>query len=343
MLADPMASRLRIPTPMKSTLIPLVLALLSTSSSGEQDPSGAKSRHALIFGIDGCRSDALKLAVETGKAPHVATLIENGTVTWTAYAGGELDKPTQQATLSGPGWSSVFTAVWHDKHGVTDNTFRGSNFVRYPNFLERVRVARPESDAVSLVTWPPIHEHLFKPTVEAGRCTCHTYVHTDPLMTEERLIQNSILEVSTGNPSVVFCYQGLIDTVGHQYGFSPAVPEYMEAIRVSDERIGQVIAAVRQRPRFAHEDWLFVVCTDHGGIGKSHGGQTPEERVIPLVVSGGDVPRGMVSTAVVGHTAVPATVMRHLDIQVDPSWGWVGGAFPETENRETGVDSVPAF
>lgn len=315
------------------TLSSLVIpALLATSSPGQETSNDSRSRHALVFGIDGCRSDALKLAVETGKAPNIAKLIESGTVTWTAYAGGELDKPTQQATFSGPGWSSIFTAVWHDKHGVTDNTFRGSNFARYPNFLERVRVARPESDAVSLVTWPPIHEHLFRPTAEAGRCTCHTYVHSDPLITEERLVRNTILEVTTGNPSVVFCYQGLIDTAGHQSGFSPEIPEYMEAIRVSDERIGQVIAAVRQRPRFSSEDWLFLICTDHGGIRKIHGGQTPEERVIPLIVSGGDIPKGVVSKSVVGQIAVPATVMRHLKIEVDPAWGWVGKAFPSSES-----------
>jgi predicted AlkP superfamily pyrophosphatase or phosphodiesterase len=292
-----------------------------------------RSKHALIFGIDGCRADALKLAVETGKAPNIAKLIQTGTVTWTAYAGGELDKPTQQDTFSGPGWSSIFTAVWHDKHGVTDNSFRGSNFTRYPNFLERVRSARPNDDVVSLVTWPPIHEHIFQPTNEKGRCTCHTYVHSDPLVTEEKLVRNTILEVSTGNPSVVFCYQGLIDTVGHQSGFSPAVSQYMEAIRISDERIGQVIDAVNKRPQFSNEDWLFVVCTDHGGIRKVHGGQSPEERIIPLIVSGGETPKGLVSQAVVGQIAVPATVMRHLQLKVDPAWGWVGKAFPEIETQ----------
>jgi phosphoglycerol transferase MdoB-like AlkP superfamily enzyme len=103
----------------------------------------------------------------------------------------------------------------------------------------------------------------------------------------------------------------------------------MEAIRISDERIGQVIDAVNKRPQFSNEDWLFVVCTDHGGIRKVHGGQSPEERIIPLIVSGGETPKGLVSQAVVGQIAVPATVMRHLQLKVDPAWGWVGKAFPE--------------
>jgi predicted AlkP superfamily pyrophosphatase or phosphodiesterase len=322
---------------------PAVIIMVSGLSMAQETVPPARSKHALIFGIDGCRADALKLAVETGKAPHIAKLIQSGTVTWNAYAGGELGKPTQQITLSGPGWSSIFTAVWHDKHGVTDNTFRGANFTRYPNFIEHVRKALPEQDAASLVSWAPINEHIFKPTVEDGRCTCHTYVSSDPLMTEEKLIRNTILEVSSGSPSVVFCYQGLIDIVGHESGFSPEVPEYMEAIRVSDERIGQVIAAVNQRPGIANEDWLFIVCTDHGGIGKGHGGQSPEERVIPLVVSGGETPKGLVSEAVVGLIAVPATVMRHLGLAVDPAWGWVGKAFPETgADRQGATDPAPS-
>lgn len=296
------------------------------------------NRHVILFGIDGCRSDALKIAVETGKAPNISALIKSGTVTWTAYAGGELDKPTQQATNSGPGWSSIFTAVWHDKHGVTDNSFRGDNFARFPNFLDRLHVLNPKADLVSLISWPPLHEHLIKPTDDETSCTCHTYSHADPVGTERKLIDNTIHSLSSGDPDVIFCYQGYIDHAGHTFGFSPEVPEYMESIRLSDERIGEVIAAVRKRPKFAEEDWLFIVATDHGGIEKRHGGQTPEERVIPLIVSGGNTPKGMLSTAVVGQTVVPATVMRHLGIEVDPSWGWVGKAFPEIGSNPSGIE-----
>jgi predicted AlkP superfamily pyrophosphatase or phosphodiesterase len=312
-----------------STLIPCLFAgFLTVAHGGEFG-----NRHVILFGIDGCRSDALKLAVEAGKAPNISALIQSGTVTWNAYAGGELDKPTQQATYSGPGWSSIFTAVWHDKHGVTDNSFRGDNFNRYPNFMDRLHAVHPAADQVSLISWPPLHESLIKPVNGDMNCTCHTYNHADPIPTEKKLIDQTVWLISSGDPDVVFCYQGNIDHVGHTWGFSPQVPEYMEAIRLTDERIGEVIAAVGRRPKFTEENWLFVVATDHGGIEKRHGGQSPEERTIPLIVAGGDIPKGMVSDAVIGQVAVPATVFRHLQVEVPASWGWVGTAFPETDSQ----------
>ncbi|CAM5353026.1 hypothetical protein SALBM311S_08742 [Streptomyces alboniger] len=44
---------------------------------------------------------------------------------------------------SGPGWSSVLTGVWPDRHGVTGNDFTGADYLRYPDFLTRATTLRP--------------------------------------------------------------------------------------------------------------------------------------------------------------------------------------------------------
>ncbi|MEO5916397.1 MAG: alkaline phosphatase family protein [Luteolibacter sp.] len=290
------------------------------------------NRHVLLFGIDGCRSDALKIAVEKGSAPNIAGLIHTGTVTWTAFAGGELDQPTQQNTVSGPGWSSIFTGVWANKHGVTDNSFHGENFSRYPNLFDHLHQSHPAARFVSLVSWPPIHENLIGPSPEDGRTAIvrHTWPHENPVEQEKPLIAETIQTISNGDPDIVFCYQGQVDTAGHQHGFSPDVPEYMDAIHLTDARIGEVLTAVRQRQSFASENWLLIVATDHGGSGTKHGGQSPEERTIPLIVSGGDVAKGVVSKEIIGQTCIPATVFHHLQVDVPASWTWEAKAFPET-------------
>ena len=33
-------------------------------------------------------------------------------------------------TISGPGWSSILTGVWADKHGVLDNDFKVKHYVK---------------------------------------------------------------------------------------------------------------------------------------------------------------------------------------------------------------------
>ncbi len=78
-----------------------------------------KSKHVLIIGIDG----ALVSAVQSADTPNLDSLITNGAYTWHAYGGGILNTDTQQATSSGPAWSSILTGVWVNKHGVVDNNF----------------------------------------------------------------------------------------------------------------------------------------------------------------------------------------------------------------------------
>jgi hypothetical protein len=294
------------------------------------------NRHAILFGIDGLRADALKTAVENRTAPNIAGLIEAGTVTWTAYAGGDFGTPGQQPTVSGPGWSSVLTGVWTDKHGVTDNSFKGGNFSHYPSLFERLGEVRPQARCASLVSWDPIHEHIVTASPADGRVPLARHAWPHEAGSDEKLIEETIREISANDPDLTFCYQGDVDGAGHQHGFSPGSPEYMAAIETADSRIGQVLAAVRGRADFAAEDWMFVVATDHGGKGTKHGGQSPEERTIPLIVAGGGAAKGAVSTESPGQTCVPATLFRFLGVDVPAAWGWDPATFP----RKIGKDRV---
>ncbi len=65
-------------------------------------------KHALVIGLDGVLPAALKVA----KTPIMDSLALNGAITFKAFAGGEKGTKTEQATSSGPGWSSILTGVW---------------------------------------------------------------------------------------------------------------------------------------------------------------------------------------------------------------------------------------
>ena len=296
----------------------------------ETTPAGQpKIRRAMIIGLDGLRSDALKLAVESGRAPHIAGLISSGAVTWHAMSGGwtpDATDPTRQATYSGPGWSSVLTGVWRDKHGVNGNDFKGQRFDLYPALFQRLHEAEPSARSVSLVSWKPINDHIVAPLGEEI-CACLNFTDGSQSQTDADLTAKTIELLENSHPTLVFYYQGNIDAAGHRFGFSPEVSDYMDAIELADARIGRVLEAVRQRPDFPREDWLFVVTSDHGGIGKGHGGHTPEERIIPFIASGGTVPKGLISQQIIGQVAAPATVFRHLGLGIPSSWGWEADGF----------------
>ncbi len=300
-------------------------SLYSAPGPGDQGTFGNK--RVVLFGIDGCRADALKKAVENGTAPNMAGLIADGAVTWNAFAGGIQGTPTEQQTSSGSGWASVLTAVWRDKHGVNGNDFSARNFGTYPHFFKRIKEEHPQAELSSLVSWSPIHDIITEDSGGDTICDCHTYTSGSYDNRDSELITKTIELINSSNPDVVFCYQGAVDIAGHGNQFHPDNVPYMTALATADLRIGQVLNAIRNRPQYDQEDWLYIITTDHGGRGNGHGGQSAEERIIPFVVAGGASPKGLITRQVIGQVAAPATAFRHLGLSIPEAWGWESDAF----------------
>lgn len=308
------------------------LVLVYTAAGPPLNLYGGK--HVLVIGMDGCRADALKQQVETGNAPNIAGLVANGTVTWSAHAGGELGGATQQPTISGPGWTSINTGVWTNVHHVIDNSSppydqpatAGSYMVsQAPHFARRLVESKPGTYVSSIASWNWIEDYLV-----AAQPSYFGYHSKATATTEEgrdsEVAAKAIANLGSANPDVMFLHFDQCDGAGHSLGFSPTVPEYMTAIHNVDGLIGTVLNAVAARPNYASEQWMVIVTADHGGNGTSHGGQSVGERTITFLVSGGGVPIG-VSTASPGHAAVPATLMRYLGLSIPAAWNLAEDGF----------------
>ncbi len=293
----------------------LMTAILVSCGS---DDAALKSKHALVIGVDGLLVEGLQQAT----TPTLDSLITDGAVTYDAFAGGELGTPTEQPTLSGPGWSSILTGVWVDKHGVTDNGFEGARYDEYPHFFVRLREQNPDAYLSSFVSWQFINFVILEGEDYAFTPLVPTAAEGDAAVTAA-VVEH--MEAQT--PDVVFVHLDEVDHIGHTEGYSPMVPAYLAAIEMIDAQIGQMLDAVRARPTYATEDWLVLVTTDHGGVDKGHGGQTDEEREIPTIASGESVQNGQLISPGPGHTAIPPTVMKHLGLSIDPAWGWESEPF----------------
>jgi predicted AlkP superfamily pyrophosphatase or phosphodiesterase len=279
------------------------------------DPFG--NRHVLVIGIDGVRPDALQAAA----TPNIDGLITNGSVSYQAFAGGELGTPSQQPTVSGPGWSSILTGVWVDKHHVKGNKFEEPNYDNYPHFFKRIKEANPHAYLSSIVTWEPIHYRILSD--EDYR---YTTVGEDYGMMDADATKNAVEHLGSADPDALFFYLGDVDETGHKFGYSTEVPEYMKALEIADAQVGAILEAITSRPNYKNEDWLVIVTTDHGGLDTGHGGQSEDERTIFFITSGNGANRGELSPGP-GHVAVPPTVFKHLGISVKPEWGWEGEVF----------------
>jgi len=539
--------------PLVGILAFVILATFFMQSLAAKEPAGQRSqKRVLIIGMDGTRPDALAKA----KTPTFDRLIREGAFTDQADILGT--RYQKNDTISGPGWSSILTGVWADKHGVHDNSFKGKKYELFPHFFKRLKRQRPDARTASLVSWGPIHEHILSEadiaevfplprgknqtadlSVSADKLKINTrdgkwhhllatrqkdelklyldgkqigtvsgvdldfalggdfyylgrdsrtgktcfqgelddvrlwkraltdqeiaeaahgasakrkgllaeYLFEDqfadtaghaagpfpakaisnsasaplvkqtpgsksqtldlptaegkthglriPLAEPLRDITKSDFTIETrfrttdkgrsillGNfdgkagalnlelhennavrlyvqppspknsgaleregerdkiiaekavrilreedPTALFVYFHQTDATGHGIGFSPEVPEYITAIENIDARVNTILNAMQSRPNFENEDWLTIICTDHGGLKRSHskGLKVPEIRRVFLIVHGPSVQPGQIPKQAY-LVDVTATALAHLLGSVDPQWQLDGKA-----------------
>jgi arylsulfatase A-like enzyme len=269
-----------------------------------------KEKHVLVIGIDGVLVDALLVA----KTPNIDSLVAHGAYSWNAYCGGELGTATEQKTSSGPGWSSILTGVWVDKHQVPNNDFEHPNYDQYPHFFERIKEKKPKAFLSSIVNWKPINEQIVRGAdyLDVG--------------TDSQVAQKASQHLLLADPDVLFLQFDEVDGAGHKFGYSDSISKYLGAISKVDSEIGMVIKALHKRKNNKNEDWLIIVTTDHGGKNTGHGGQEPEVRRVFFIVCGISIKKGEINPGP-GHVAVAPTVLTHLGIPIEKSWGWEGAPF----------------
>ncbi|MFD5425851.1 alkaline phosphatase family protein [Streptomyces sp. NPDC127084] len=279
-------------------------------------PNGTSKDKVLVIGMDGLRHDR----IDAADAPHLKSMMANGT-----YGTSLLYSYPMAATSSGPGWSTISTGVWPDKHGVRDNTFIGRNYGKYPGFLARLAQVRPELSTYAAVDWKPLDtQGTVTPGADAklvldGDAGGYA-VHDAAIAAETEAV------LRYQNPDVLFVYFGETDVVAHSLGTGQ---KYLEAIAVQDAYVGRLLAAVKARPTYATERWTVIVATDHGHKDAGgHGGSSIEERRTFVLAQGPGIAAGArpIDTRLVD---VAATVFRQLGITPDSAWGLDGKPIQE--------------
>ncbi|MFJ7587996.1 alkaline phosphatase family protein [Streptomyces sp. NPDC097617] len=264
----------------------LIAATFAAGPAGAAD-AASNTDKVLVIGIDGAVLDRVKVA----NAPHLNGLMAQGlTARSTLYAG------PMAATSSGPGWSTIATGAWPDKHGVKDNSFTGKNYAAYPDFLTRIENARPALNTYAAADWEPItstdqNGPIFSPKVDKRlslKGDRDGYRNEDP-----KIAAAAAAELRDQNPDAAFVYLGEIDAAGHSSG--AASQQYLDTIARVDVLVGQLLTAVQNRPTYAQENWKVLVTTDHGHTNSGgHGGSTIQERGTFVIARGPGIPAGSV-------------------------------------------------
>ncbi len=225
---------------------------------------GSENR-TLIICIDGCNSTVVDYAY----TPTVQALIDNSTFSTKVQLRGNA-YPTS-------GWASLLTGAYSINHGVEkDSIWDDNKFDEYPLLFDRIRTETPEKKTRAVVC----NEILYEIVQSADNFE---------LLDDDDLVESAVLnylnsDIETNLYFVEF--EGVFEA-GRTYGFDDARIEYVKAFQRIDERIGNFMQAIQNRPEYDNENWTIMLTSNHGGnIDGTYGGDSKSETTIPLIISG---------------------------------------------------------
>jgi len=285
----------------------------SMAVSTQALPSASGTKKVLLVGIDGLQYDR----IQPLNTPNLKSLFLKK-----VYTGGVRGALGEQVTLSGPGWMSVLTGTWGNRHGVAGND-PAAGKAQVKSLFRYVHEGRPNAYLASIATWAPINQFLAD---DMAVVDFRKDGGTDAASTT--LAIDKIVNVGA---DLVFVHLDEVDEVGHASGFGTA---YDNVIVEADRELGQLLQAVQTRTARTGEDWLVLTVTDHGrnpSGGFSHGGQTESEKTSfigmnkPGNTEFNTVATGIPNLAFNGlygapaQTSVVPTILRFLDIPLTPA------------------------
>jgi predicted AlkP superfamily pyrophosphatase or phosphodiesterase len=310
-----------------------IAAALLMVSAADLAAQAQRPRKAIFILLDGIPADV----IERVNTPAIDAIAAAGAYT-RAHVGGELGGPTQTPTVSAPGYMSLVTGTWANKHNVRGNNNQSPNY-EYWNVFRIVETAEPARRTALFSTWTDNRTVLIgagKPN--AGTFTLDHVADGFELDTiayphdresryiraiDDRVANDAAAHIATVGPDLTWVYLQHTDDAAHANGDSERSDE---AVREADARVGRIWAAVQRRQALG-EDWMIVVTTDHGrdaATGRGHGGQSERERRIWIVTNqsalterftSGNAAIVDIAPSILQHLGIsaPNEVMRQMD------------------------------
>ncbi|MDF0605159.1 alkaline phosphatase family protein [Neisseriaceae bacterium TC5R-5] len=235
------------------TLCAALTACGGGGSGGTSAPSNLErqtsSRHVLLIGLDGLDIEPLQQAVHSGQAPALAQLAIRP-----AFSGGISGTVTAQQTLSGPGWASLVTGTWANRHQVVSDGAAAD--LQAPTLFQQLQTANPQQQAAVIVSNP-----LLPTLLQKDRQSGAIKQFTDCAGVDLCVSDAAGKAISSGQYALVVANFNTLAAVA-QNGSGAA---YQQALSQLDQRVGQLLSAIRTRQSAnPQESWLIVASSDRG-------------------------------------------------------------------------------
>ncbi|MBX3173740.1 MAG: alkaline phosphatase family protein [Gemmatimonadaceae bacterium] len=307
-------------TPFPTLLVCAVL--LATLGGATPLDAQATPRKAVFILLDGIPADV----IETTPTPAIDAIAAAGGYA-RAYVGGELGGPTETPTISAPGYMSLITGTWANKHNVRGNYGLRPNY-DYWNVFRIVETVDASKRTAVFSTWTDNRTILvgegqpgagdFRIDHAADGFEKDSIAFPPSLgqlriaAIDDRVATEAAAFIHNEGPDLSWVYLQYTDDVGHASGQGEA---FSTAVSRADDLVGRIWAAVQHRQSLG-EDWMIVVTTDHGRdaeTGKGHGGNSARERTTWIATNHAALTQRY-TTQTPGIVDIAPSILQHLGI-----------------------------
>ena len=221
-----------------------------------------KYSHVKVVGIDGAGA-----FIKDADTPSFDRIFADGAVTFRAL--------TSYPSISAECWGSMLTGTGPEVHGLTNQKVGKELYPTdspFPSVFRRIREAMPDAVLGCFCNWSPIYKGI----VESNQNV------TTGNGTDIEVALKVYDYITENKPTFLFVQLDHVDSWGHFAGYG--TPAQLLSIHDADIRIREIFDAVVDARMY--EDTLFMVITDHGGDGLSHGGWSHDERYVTFAATG---------------------------------------------------------
>lgn len=215
-------------------------------------------QHVIVIGVDGMGSYNKNI-----KCPFFNKYFDASSETFEGVS--------ESPTISAQNWASILMGVSPTVHGLTNDIIESTPInpnCEFPSVFSYISKKFPASNLACFCGWKPIYCGIVDQTIEIEYKTGQ----------DDFLCDEAQEYISSNKPKFMFIQFELVDYMGHNFGWGS--DEYYNQIKKEDNYISKIYQSLVDSEII--DSTLFIVTSDHGGIGYSHGGESRQEKCVFL-------------------------------------------------------------
>ena len=263
-----------------------------------------EKQHVFLIGLDGW--GAFSVQNENFRMPTVEELMARGCYTLQAL--------NIMPTVSLPNWSAMFMGAGPDITGYfTNETTPKAPDVSikdiyglFPSIFVLLKEQRPQCKVGFFYEWAPNGSLCPDNVINIKQ-------HINNLSKDVSSVTNYI---KTEKPHFCSIIIDQPDGVGHRDGYNTR--GYYEELSRLDGLIAQIIQSIKDSGIW--DNSIVILSSDHGGVNKGHGRDTPLERKITFIIVGNNIKKGeKIYQDIMIYDIVP-TIAYIFDLEIPFFW-----------------------